>query len=94
MRARTPASCVRIVPSIVTRPAMMLKRVPPWMRPIVSTRGWRPSICRDTIVCSASTISEATGIGSRPMCGWAPCTVLPSTSIVKESEDAKIGPSV
>ena len=31
---RTVASWVRIVPSIVTRSAMMLKRVPPWMRPM------------------------------------------------------------
>ena len=76
------------MPSSVTLSAMMLKRVPPWMRPIVSTRGWRPSIWRETIVCSALTISAATGIGSRPMCGCAPWTVLPATSIVKASDEA------
>ena len=91
---RTVASCVRNVPSIVTRSAMMLKRLPPWMRPIVRTRGCRPSICRETMSWSACTISAATGIGSSPMWGCAPWTVLPSTSIRKVSEEAKIGPSV
>ena len=91
--ARTAGSCVRTVPSITTLSAMMLKRVPPWMRPIVSTRGWRPSIWRETIVCSACTSSAATGTGSRPFQGSAPWTVLPATSIENESLEAKIGPS-
>ncbi len=92
--ARTVASWVRSVPSIVTRPAMMLKRVPPSMRPMVRTRGCRPSICRETMSWRAWTISAATGIGSSPMWGCAPWTVFPSTSIRKVSEEAKIGPSV
>ena len=86
--ARTPASKARRVPSIVTLSAMMFWRVPPWIFPIVRTRGWRPSIWRETIVWIAVTISAATGIGSRPMCGCAPCTLLPATSIVNASDEA------
>ena len=67
MSARTPASCVLIVPSIVTWSAMMLKRVPPWIFPIVRTRGWRPSTWREMTSCSACTISAATGIGVDPL---------------------------
>ena len=61
---------------------------------MVRTRGCRPSICRETMSWSAWTISAATGMGSSPMWGCAPWTVLPSTSMRKVSEEAKIGPSL
>ncbi len=89
---RTVALWVRRVPSITTSPAMMLNRVPPRMRPMLRTRGWRPSIWRVTMSCRAWTISAAMGIGSRPMWGWAPWTVWPSTVMVKVSLEAKNGP--
>jgi hypothetical protein len=95
--ARTVASWVRIVPSSVTRSAMMLNRVPPWMRPMVRTRGWRPSICRDTMSWSAWMISAATGIGSRPMCGWGPVDGLARDldgEGVGGGEDRPVGPSL
>ena len=77
---------------MVTASAMMLWRLPPWMDPMVSTFGFWASICRDTMSCRACTISAATGMGSMPVCGYAPWVFLPATSMAKVSEDAKMGP--
>ena len=89
---RTRASSVRIVPRMVTASAMMLWRLPPWMDPMVSTLGFWASICRETTSWRACTISAAMGMGSMPVCGYAPWVLRPTTSMAKVSEDAKIGP--
>ncbi len=55
----------RIVPSISAVSGITLFVVPALIRPTVTTDGSKTSMLRVTIVCSACTISQATGIGSR-----------------------------
>ena len=57
--ARRALSCVRTVPTISTVSAMMLKRLPPWISPNVSTSGTCGSTARETIVCAAVTTAAA-----------------------------------
>ncbi len=82
----------RMVPRISAVSGITLYAVPAWMRPTVTTDGSNTSTLRVTIVCSACTISHATGIGSRVWCGWLAWPPLPRTVIVIESLDAMIGP--
>ena len=60
---------VRIVPWISAIGGMMLLVVPASMRPTVTTAGSKTSIRRVTISCSACTISQAIGTGSRARWG-------------------------
>ena len=70
----------------------MLLVVPAVIRPTVTTEGSNTSIERVIIVCSACTISHATGIGSSARCGSLAWPPRPMTRIIIVSADAMIGP--
>jgi len=55
---------LRTVASNVASSGMMLRFVPAWNEPTVTTTGSKMSKRRVTIVCSAVTISAATTTGS------------------------------
>ena len=67
---------------------MMFRLVPEWKEPTVITTGSKMSNCRVTIVCRAMTISQATGIGSRPRCGIDPWVPAPITRTSRPAEAA------
>jgi hypothetical protein len=82
-----------MVPTSRARSGMMLLRTPASNWPTVTTAGsWVMSILRATTVCSASTISLPTTIGSIPTQGFEPCAWSPSTTISKRSAAARVGP--
>ena len=65
---------------------MMLRLVPAWKLPTVTTTGSKMSNWRVTMTSSASSISAATMTGSLARCGaepWppTPCTVTMSPSL-------------
>ena len=61
---RARSETLRMVPSRFAVAGITLVVVPPESRVIVITTGSNASIRRVTRLCSASTISHATGIGS------------------------------
>ena len=63
---------VRIVPSITTSPVMMLRTVPPLIRPMEMTSGTAGSFCLAGIFCNSCTIPAAIAIASTPSCGLPP----------------------
>ncbi len=71
---------------------MMLKAVPPWMLPIVTTAESSGEISRETTDWSASTTRAAARIGSAASCGEAPWPPRPSMSMVKLSTAAISAP--
>ena len=76
--ARVASLTARIVPSMSAVSGIMLFVVPAVICPTVTTAGSNTSIVRVTIICSAWTISHATGIGSSARCGslaWPPLPV-------------------
>ena len=78
-RVRVGSLTLRIVPSMLAVSGMMLSVVPAVMRAMVTTDGSNTSMVRVTIVCSACTISQATGIGSTARCGslaWPPLPMI------------------
>ena len=66
--------------------------VPAWKLPTVITTGSNTSKCLVTSVCSAVTISHATGMGSAARCGIEACPPRPCTVTVIWSAAASIGP--
>ena len=70
--ARLVAERLRTVASSSAVSGMMLSFVPPAIRPTVTTTGSKTSKPRVTIACSATTISQATGMGSFARCGEEP----------------------
>ena len=66
-----------MVPRISAVSGMTLFVVPAVMRPTVTTAGSNTSMLRVTIVCSACTISQATGIGSSAWYGRGGVAALP-----------------
>ena len=64
---------------------MMLRLVPAWNEPTVTTTGSKTSNRRVTRVCSAVTISAATVTGSLARCGIDPCPPSPRTVTCKPS---------
>lgn len=82
----------RIVPSIFAVSGITLVVVPAINFVIVTTAGSKVSMRRVIIICSACTISHATGIGSSVLNGsdaWPP---LPVIVIERVSLDAITGP--
>jgi hypothetical protein len=72
---------------------MMLLLTPPWMLPMVTMAGAVVTLsCRLGMVWRASTISEATTIGSTPNQGMAAWVCLPRTRISSVSELAMVPP--
>ena len=67
---------------------MMLFVVPALILPIVRTDGSKTSIERVIIVCSACTISQATGIGSSASAGLDACPPRPVTRMCRVSAAA------
>ena len=84
---------VRIVPSSSAVSGMTLVAVPAAMRPTVTTAGSNTSTRRVTYVCSACTISQATGIGSFAWCGIDACPPRPRTVTRNSSADASSAPA-
>ena len=70
----------------------MFSFVPAANLPTVSTTGSSMSTRRVTSVCSAVTISQATGIGSSVRCGADACPPTPTTRTTNSSEAAISGP--
>jgi len=93
-RCRTSGLYVRTVSSSFTSSGMMLRFVPPWIAPTVTTAGSSGEFSRLTIVCSASTISEARTTGSFVDCGDAPWPPIPRTVTSIESPLAMTYPGV
>ena len=83
---------LRTVASKHASSGMMLRLVPAWNTPTVSTTGSNTSNRRVTMVCSAVTISAATGIGSSVWCGVEPCPPAPTTRTNSPAEAAISGP--
>ncbi len=71
-RLRTSGLYVRTVMSNFTSSGMMLRLVPPWNEPTVTTAGSSGESSRLTMVCNASTNWDARTIGSLVDCGAAP----------------------
>ncbi len=90
--ARVFSLTARIVPSMCAVSGMMLFVVPAAILPIVTTAGSNTSIERVTMICSACTISHATGIGSSVRCGSLAWPPLPVTVISTLSADAMSDP--
>ena len=65
---------------------MMFSLVPAWNVPTVTMTGSLKSTVRATMVWIASTISQATGIGSLVWCGAEPWPPSPTTRTVNSSE--------
>ena len=80
------------MPASVTLEGMMLKAVPPWIDPIVTTAESSGEISRETTDCSDSTMRAAATIGSAVSCGVAPWPPRPSTSIANSSTAAISAP--
>ncbi len=91
--AEVAGSTVRTVASKLATSGMMLRLVPAWNVPTVSTAGANASTDRDSAVCSASTISQAAGIGSAARCGDAACPPRPCTLTRNASLAAIIAPA-
>ncbi len=83
----------RMVPSMLAVSGMMLFVVPAAILPTVTTAGSKTSTERVTMICSAWTISQATGIGSMVRCGSLAWPPLPVTVISSLSADAMIEPA-
>jgi hypothetical protein len=82
--ARVFSLTARIVPSMLAVSGMMLFVVPAAILPTVTTAGSNTSTERVTMICSAWTISQATGIGSIVRCGslaWPPLPVMVISSL-------------
>ncbi len=89
---RASAEKVRTVASKWAVSGMMLRWVPAWRSPTVTTTGSNTSNRRVTMVCRAVTISQAAGMGSLARCGAEPWPPAPWTVTFSESEAARIGP--
>ena len=89
---RVASLTARMVPSISAVSGMMLLVVPAEMRPTVITPGSNTSMRRVTISCSAWTISQAIGIGSRARNGSLAWPPRPLTVMYIRSAEAIIGP--
>ena len=89
---RIAGSKVRTVASKVAFSGMMLRRVPAWSDPTVSATGENASTCRLIAVCSATTISQVAGTGSRDRCGDELCPASPRTVTSMPSLAAISGP--
>jgi hypothetical protein len=76
----------------VASSGITLSVVPAWKLPVVMTTGSNTSNLLVTMVCSASTISHAAGIGSAARCGMDACPPRPCTVTVIWSAAASIGP--
>ena len=72
-RFAVSASSVRTEAFSSTEDAMMLRAVPPWMLPMVSTAELIGAISRLTMVCTCLTKCAAPTIASTARCGCAPC---------------------
>ena len=70
----------------------MLKRVPAWKVPMVTTTGSSGSIRLLSMLCRAITICEPMTMGSIPRCGSAPWLCFPVIEIEKVSDEAIWGP--
>ncbi len=69
-KARVAGLRVRTVPSMVQLSAMMLKALPPSMRPMVSTAGSRGESSRLRMVWSSRTAVDVMVTGSTARWGW------------------------
>ena len=90
--ARVFSLTARMVPSMCAVSGMMLFVVPAAILPTVTTAGSNTSTERVTMICSACTISHATGIGSIVRCGSLAWPPLPVIVISSRSADAMIDP--
>ena len=84
----------RNVPSISTDSGITLLVVPASIFVVVNTTGLKALILLTTMCCSAWTISQATGIGSKASCGIEAWPPLPVTFIFQVSAAARIGPGL
>ena len=82
----------RISNSSSQRFGTMLSATPPAILPTVSTTGSKTSKVRVTIDCSARTISQAAGMGSRVRNGAEPWPPSPTTRTRTSSTAAMSGP--
>ena len=92
-RLRECSDTERSVPTSCTASGMTLFVVPPSILAMVSTTGSNALILRVTKLCSASTISHATGIGSTVKCGCDACPPLPTTLMLMTSVAAMKAPA-
>ena len=72
---------------------MTLSVVPASMRAMVITAGSNAGMRRVTMACSAMTISQAIGIGSRASCGMEAWPPAPITWMRILSDEASSGPA-
>ncbi len=77
-----------------TSSGITLNELPPWMDPTVTTAGSNGEVSRLTMVCRASTIWEASTMGSFALWGTAPWPPTPRTVMSTASTLAMMGPSV
>ena len=87
-RLRVFALTARMVPRISAESGMTLEVVPATIFATVTIVGSNTSMRRVTMVCSACTISHATGIGSSARKGSLACPPRPFTTIWSVSLDA------
>ena len=92
MSVRVRSLTARMVPLIMAVSGMTLLVVPVWIWVTVMTPGSNTSMRLVTSVCSAWTISQATGTGSSVKCGALPWPPRPFTVMVIESLDAMMVP--
>ncbi|MNI44556.1 hypothetical protein D3C73_989360 [compost metagenome] len=67
--------------------------MPPRMAPTVTTAPSSGLVSRLRSDCSATTMCEATRMGSTPRCGEAPCVPTPWTAMSTLSELDEVMPS-
>src|ERR1700712_3365569 len=79
---------LRTVASKTASSPITLRLVPAWKEPTVINTGSKMSNWRVTMVCSARTISQATGMGSRPRWGAEPWEPAPITLTWRAAEAA------
>ena len=82
-----------MVPTSCAVSGMMLFVVPETICATVITTGSKAGMRRVTILCSAMTISQATGMGSMASCGIEACPPLPFSVTISLSAAAIRGPS-
>ena len=94
IRSSTSSVKVRTVPWISTESGTTLVASPAWIIVTERTPGSSGRLLRETIVWKPCTSWQATGTGSMPRCGMAPCEPLPRMTILNSLLEAKTGPDL